>query len=62
MPAFVASANGDLLLLQLETPEPLVRHAAQVASAAGGVVVLNPTPVPDSVHRLFDDINSARRE
>ena len=27
---------GDLLLLQLETPEPLVRHAARTAAEAGG--------------------------
>ena len=50
-------AAGDLLLLQLETPEPLVRHAARVASGAGATVVLNPTPVPDSVHDLFDDVD-----
>ena len=48
---------GDLLLLQLETPEPLVRHAARVASGAGATVVLNPTPVPDSVRDLFDDVD-----
>lgn len=47
----------DLLLLQLETPEPLVRHAAQKAAAAGATVVLNPTPVPDSVQGLFDDVD-----
>ncbi len=50
-------AAGDLLLLQLETPEPLVRHAARVASGAGATVVLNPTPVPDSVRDLFDDVD-----
>ena len=50
-------AAGDLLLLQLETPEPLVRHAARVASGAGATVVLNPTPVPDSAHDLFDDVD-----
>ncbi len=47
----------DLLLLQLETPEPLVRHAARVASEAGGVVVLNPTPVPDSTQDLFEHVD-----
>lgn len=47
----------DLLLLQLETPEPLVRHAARVASEAGGVVVLNPTPVPDSTPDLFEHVD-----
>jgi ribokinase len=48
---------GDLLLLQLETPEPLVRHAARTAADAGGVVVLNAAPVPDSVDGLFDDVD-----
>jgi len=48
---------GDLLLLQLETPEQLVRHAARVASDAGGSVVLNPTPVPDSVDELFEHVD-----
>lgn len=47
----------DLLLLQLETPEPLVRHAARVASDAGGVVVLNPTPVPDATRDLFEHVD-----
>ncbi len=47
----------DLLLLQLETPEQLVRHAARVAADAGGTVVLNPTPVPDAVRSLFDDVD-----
>jgi ribokinase len=50
-------AVGDLLLLQLETPESLVRHAAHVASAAGATVVLNPTPVPDFVRALFDEVD-----
>ncbi|GFG53207.1 ribokinase [Mycolicibacterium agri] len=49
--------DGDLLLLQLETPELLVRHAARVASAAGAGVLLNPTPVPESVCGLFDDVD-----
>jgi ribokinase len=49
--------DGDLLLLQLETPRPLILHAARVAAEAGGVVVLNPTPVPDSVHDLFDHVD-----
>jgi ribokinase len=48
---------GDLLLLQLETPEWLVRHAARVGHDAGSTVVLNPTPVPDSPDGLFDDVD-----
>jgi ribokinase len=48
---------GDLLLLQLETPEPLVRHAARRAADAGGVVVLNAAPVPGSIDGLFDDVD-----
>jgi ribokinase len=50
-------AEGDILLLQLETPETLVRHAARTAAAAGGVVVLNVAPVPDSTAGLFDDVD-----
>jgi ribokinase len=48
---------GDILLLQLETPEPLVRHAARTAAKAGGVVVLNAAPVPSSVDGLFDHVD-----
>ncbi len=48
---------GDLILLQLETPGPLVRYAAGLARDAGGVVLLNPTPVPDSVDDLFDNVD-----
>jgi ribokinase len=48
---------GDLLLLQLESPEPLVRHAARTAAEAGCVVVLNAAPVPVSAHGLFDHID-----
>jgi ribokinase len=48
---------GDLLLLQLETPEPLVRHAARTAAEAGGAVVLNAAPVPSSIDGLFDDVD-----
>jgi ribokinase len=48
---------GDILLLQLETPEPLVRHAARTAGKAGGVVVLNAAPVPSSIDGLFDDVD-----
>lgn len=44
---------GDHLLLQLETPMPLVMCAARTARDAGATVVLNAAPVPDSVHDLF---------
>lgn len=50
-------AAGDILLLQLETPEPMVRHAARAAAAAAGVVVLNAAPVPGSIDKLFDDVD-----
>jgi ribokinase len=49
--------RGDLLLLQLETPEPLVRHAARSAATAGCTVILNAAPVPTSVQGLFDDVD-----
>jgi ribokinase len=48
---------GDLLLLQLETPVPLVRHAARTAAETGCAVVLNAAPVPDCVHGLFDHVD-----
>ena len=50
-------AAGDILLLQLETPDPLVRHAAHTAAGAGGVVVLNAAPVPGSIDGLFDHVD-----
>jgi ribokinase len=48
---------GDILLLQLETPGPLVRHAARTAAESGGVVVLNAAPVPSSIDGLFDHVD-----
>jgi ribokinase len=49
--------TGDLVLLQLETPESLVRHAARIGGAAGCTVVLNAAPAPESVRGLFDDVD-----
>ena len=48
---------GDLVLLQLETPEPLVCYGARTASAAGAAVVLNAAPVPASIDGLFDHVD-----
>jgi ribokinase len=48
---------GDILLLQLETPESLVRHAARTAAEADGVVVLNAAPVPKSIDGLFQHVD-----
>ncbi len=48
---------GDIMLLQLETPEAMVRHAARTAARAGGVVVLNAAPVPGSIDGLFDHVD-----
>jgi ribokinase len=48
---------GDLVLLQLETPEPLVRYAAHRAADAGGVVILNAAPVPTSMHGLLEHVD-----
>jgi len=36
--------EGDILLMQLETPIETIEHAAQVAKLAGKKVVLNPAP------------------
>lgn len=38
--------NSGVLLMQLETPIPTLIHAAQIAHAAGVMVVLNPAPFP----------------
>jgi ribokinase len=48
---------GDLVLLQLETPEPLVRYAMRTAADAGAVVILNAAPVPTSIDGLLDDVD-----
>jgi ribokinase len=52
-----AATGGDLLLLQLETPEPLVRHAARMAARAACTVIMNAAPVPRCVEGLFDDVD-----
>lgn len=52
-----AARAGDLLLLQLETPEHLVRHAARTAAGAACTVIMNAAPVPRSVDGLFDDVD-----
>ena len=49
--------SDDLVLLQLETPESLVRHAARIGAAAGCTVVLNAAPAPTSLSSLFDDVD-----
>jgi ribokinase len=49
--------RGDILLLQLETPEALVRYAARTAAEVGGLVVLNTAPVPESLDGLFDHVD-----
>ena len=49
--------TGDIVLLQLETPEPVVRYAARAAAAGGGVVILNAAPVPTSLHGLFEHVD-----
>lgn len=46
--------GGDFLLLQLETPVPLVLHAARTARDAGATVVVNAAPVPREVRDLLD--------
>ena len=48
---------GDLVLLQLETPTPLVQHAARTTADAGGLVVLNAAPVPTSLDGLLDHVD-----
>lgn len=40
--------DADALLLQLECPLPVVRHAAEIARAAGVKVILNPSPLSEA--------------
>jgi ribokinase len=48
---------GDVLLLQLETPEAIVRHAAQVAKRRGALVVLNAAPAPSTIGGLLHEVD-----
>ncbi len=55
-------AEGTVLLLQLEVPVEAVRRAAQLAHAAGRLVILDPAPapsapLPDDLYRLLAVIN-----
>lgn len=52
-----AMTGGDLLLLQLEIRESVVRYAAGAAQRRGGRVVLNAAPAPTDVQGLFDDVD-----
>ena len=48
--------EGDILLMQLETPIETVEHAAQIAKQAGRKVILNPAPahpLPESLLRCL---------
>jgi ribokinase len=55
--ALAEMGAGDLLLLQLETPMPLVTYAARQAGSAGGTVVLNAAPVPTSAGGLLQYVD-----
>ncbi|MEV0946498.1 ribokinase [Rhodococcus sp. NPDC049939] len=49
--------EGDILVLQLEIPAPLVRHAARRAKSRGLYVVMNAAPAPHEIENLFDDVD-----
>jgi ribokinase len=49
--------EGDVLVLQLEIPAALVRHAAGVAKSRGALVLLNAAPAPREIDGLFDDVD-----
>jgi ribokinase len=52
-----AIESADVLLLQLETPLPAVKRAAELAAHAGAAVILNPAParsLPDALLELVD--------
>ncbi|GAB3136134.1 ribokinase [Tsukamurella serpentis] len=60
-----AIADADVLLLQLEIPQPVVLEAARAAREAGTVVLLNPSPVaplPDELVDLVDAVIVNRAE
>ena len=48
---------NDVLVLQLEIPRDIVRHAARVAKLRGAFVILNAAPSPHEIEGLFDDID-----
>ncbi|MFF2242738.1 ribokinase [Arthrobacter sp. NPDC058130] len=48
---------GDVLVLQLEVPTPLVRHAARSARSRGAFVILNAAPAPRQIDGLLDDVD-----
>jgi ribokinase len=49
----VPVAAGDVVVLQLELPLPVVEHVARAASLAGARVVLNAAPVTPGADRLL---------
>ena len=49
--------EGDLLLLQLETPPHIVSHAARLAAQRGATVVLNAAPAPRDATCLTADLD-----
>ncbi|QQQ62590.1 ribokinase [Paenarthrobacter ureafaciens] len=48
---------NDVLVLQLEVPRDIVRHAARLGTLRGAFVILNAAPSPPAVDGLFDDID-----
>ena len=57
MRASATSPPATCCFFNSKHPSRWSGHAARVASGAGATVVLNPTPVPDSVRDLFDDVD-----
>ncbi len=52
-----AIREADMLLLQLETPLPTVRHAATLAMKAGVPVILNPAPAASLAGELLSRVS-----
>jgi ribokinase len=48
--------NARVMILQLETPLPVVRHAARLAADAGVKVILNPAPAQKLDEPLLRDL------
>ncbi len=52
-----AMRPGDVLILQLEIPTPLVLQAARTAKSRGAYVILNAAPAPRQIDGLLDDVD-----
>ncbi len=55
--AIKAIDNGDIVLMQLEIPLETVEYVAELASAKGKIVILNPAPARALSNKLLSNID-----